>query len=249
MKLILIIPLLTLLMLSGCAQFKKTITVTTTLKDGTKIVTEHTQASLIAERQFEAEKACHESRKFSLPDSPTNEQILAYAVASLAAQNQRPCTGTNHNDVAIAKAKVRWSFAGSLARVLGGAYGVGEIADFGKSLANSRVQNSTTYNTEFGNVSQSNSTVATGGSGEFGAPATTNEGAIRSNSISIGGGSALAGDRAASGETALVNGDSSVISSVEDSDVKGSDTGEDINKPDDQSVFNDDDGGNGVFDL
>lgn len=237
-----------LIALSGCAQLGAKVT----LADGTIL----SERAYIEQKRFESEKSCHQSRNIAMPDSPTSEQVLAFAVASMAMQNAKPCAGTNSNDVAIAKTRARWSFASSFARVAAGAYGVGEIADFGKTLANAK-GDTTTYSTEIGNVSQSNSsTISTSSGGsELGSPnnsVNTDETGIRSNSINIGGNIAIAGERSASGDTALVNGDSSLQSFVLDSELKQSPLADEQNDLDNSNGegFGDNDGtGNTGFEL
>lgn len=228
--------------LTGCAQFGARVT----MPDGSII----TERAYIAQQQFKSEEACHNSRAVKIPDNPTTEQVLAFAVASMAAQNAKPCAGTNSNDAAIAKSKVRWGFAGSMIRALAGAYSVGELADFGKTLATSRTNTNTTYNTEFGDVTQSNSTTGSvDGSplGEGGGFESTENGQ-RTNTINIGGNTAIAGERAASGHTALVNGDSSLQSFIEGSELKQSPLADEQNDLDNSNGegFGDNDGGNGV---
>lgn len=239
-----IITLLALMALTGCAQLGAKVT----LPDGTIM----SERAYMAQNQFIAEAACHESRKIEMPDNPTSEQVLGFAVASMALQNAKPCSGTNSNDVAIAKTRARWGFASSFARVAAGAYGIGELADFGKSLANAK-GDITTYNTEIGNVSQSaSSSVSTSSGGsELGSPnnsVNTSEDGVRSNSINIGGNASVAGERSAAGDTALVNGDSSLQSLISDSELKQSPLADDQNDLDNSNGegFNDADGGNGV---
>jgi len=238
MKLMLIMLLVTM---SGCAQLASKVT----LADGTQL----SEKAYMAERQFAAEAACYESRKLEMPDNPTPTEMLGFAVASMAMQNATPCSGTNFNDVAIAKTRARWAFAGSFSRALAGAYGIGELADFGKSLANAK-GDTTTYNVDMEGVSQSNSSSSTAGSSEMGNggsnSAADNE--ARTNTIVIGGNSAVAGDRAAAGDTALVNGDSSLQSFIEGSELKQSplaDEQNDLNNSNGEG-FGDNDGGNGV---
>ena len=102
--------------LTGCAQLGAKVT----LPDGTIM----SERAYMAQTQYVAEAACHESRKIELPDNPTPTQALSFAVASMAMQNANPCNGTNVNDVAIAKTRARWAFAGILARAGQNAFGV-----------------------------------------------------------------------------------------------------------------------------
>ena len=167
-------------------------------------------------------------------------------------------------EIATSRHRAISSGLSTVGRVATGAIIADAAVDLGSAIAKNSGDR---YNVD---VTQTNSNVNTGGAsssndgleglsggegltgaGTGGAAGgvNTSESAPRTNIINVGGNVAVAGERSASGETALVNGDSSVISAVEDSEVKGSDTGEDINKPDDQSSFSDDDGGNGVFDL
>lgn len=236
------------ILLTGCAQLGAKVT----LPDGTIM----SERAYMAQTQYVAEAACHESRKIELPDNPTPTQALSFAVASMAMQNAKPCNGTNVNDVAIAKTRARWAFANSFARVAAGAYGVGEIASLGKALANAK-GDTTTYNTEIGNVSQSaSSSVSTSSGGsELGSPnnsVNTSEDGVRSNSINIGGNASVAGERSAAGETALVNGDSSLQSFIVDSELKQSPLADEQNDLDNSNGegFNDADGtGNTGFEL
>lgn len=234
------ILMLALFSLGGCAQFGAKVT----LPDGT-IMPEHAYTAQLMHR---AEAECHKSRSLTLPDNPTPTQALAFAVAAMSMQSLQPCAGTNSNDVAIAKTKARWGAASSMLRVAAGAYGIGELADFGKSLANAK-GDTTTYNVDMEGVSQSNSSSATAGSSEMGSggsiSAADNE--TRNNSIVIGGNSAIAGERAAAGDTALVNGDSSLQSFIEDSELKQSplaDEQNDLNNSNGEGFGDNDGSGN-----
>ena len=100
--------------IGGCSYFKSPVI----LQDGTQL----SQKAYIQTKQFEAETACHNSRKLDMPDNPTSEQVLAFALASLALQNLDSCRGTNTNDVAIARVRSGWGFAGIVARVIGQSY-------------------------------------------------------------------------------------------------------------------------------
>ena len=225
-----------------------------TLSDGTIM---H-KSAYIAQQRYEAERACHESRAFKIPQNPTSEQVLAFAISELAKQNKRPCAGTNENDVEIARTKARWSFAGIFAVAAKQSIVAGEIAQTVSTIAKSRVSNNTTYSTRVGSISQSNKTIinseSNGGnsgasSGGNGGNATINENAERNNQIVFNRNGAIARDNANAGDGALLNADSGLISSVNESEIKGSDTAREINKPDDSSSFDDNDGGNGAFDL
>lgn len=236
--------LLIIAVLSGCAQLGAKIT---RVENG--VTTTMSEKAFMTEKLHAAEATCYESRAIKVPDNPTQTQLLGFAFASMAAQNLPPCGGTNMNDVAIAKTKARWGFANSALRTGLSAYGVGKLADFGETLATTK-GDITTYNTDIQTPAQSTSfSGVAGDAGEFGEGGAFNveKNGIESNSINIGSNVSLAGERSAAGATALVNGDSSVISAVDDSRLIGSDTGEDITKPDSVNTAEDNDGGNGTL--
>jgi hypothetical protein len=257
--------LLVLTMAAACAQFGAKVETA----DGRIIP----QEAFIAQQQFAAEATCYLSRKASVV-SISKDASAAEAVAiamgnvmSIMVAADTPCGSTNINDLRIAQSKARWGFGGALVRGVATGYGIGQLADFGTALANAK---GTTYNTDLSGVRQSNGGTSTGSSGgdsdvssedlAAGAPSqgdTTSQGSegISSNTINIGGNVAVAGDRAAAGQQALLNGDNALISSIVDSELKQSPTGENqeglqnSNDVQDEGVggFQDDDGnGNGV---
>lgn len=247
------------LFMTGCAQL------------GAKVTTPEgftmSEKAYIAEKQHAAETECYRSRSAltqSMPANPSAAEAVAVSMGNVMAMmvaKDVKCGGTNVNDVAIAKAKARWGFAGALTRAAVGAYGVGQLADFGTALANAKSQTNT-YNTSLNGISQSTSSSGgagsgagalageegLGGAGGVGGGFNQTESGIESNSINIGGQVAISGDRAAAGEDAILNGDSSVVSNNEDDvELKGANIGEDVNTS--QDAFNDPDGENGQFEF
>lgn len=261
--------MLVLTMTAACAQFGAKVETS----DGRTIP----QEAYIAEKQFEAEKACYESKKPTM--LPMSQNISAAEAVAIAMGNvmammvaaETPCGSTNVNDVRIAQAKARWGFGGALVRGVAVGYGVGQITDFGIALANAKGQ---TYNTDLSGVRQSNGGTSTGSSGgsdgsisgeeladsnipSQGDTVSQSSEGISTNTINIGGNVAVSGERAAAGQQALLNGDNALISSIVDSELKQSPTGENqeglqnSNDVQDEAVggFQDDDGGNGVLDF
>jgi hypothetical protein len=255
------------LFLGGCAQFGSKPLV---LADGSQI----SERALIATEQHKAEAACYKSRAVAMPESPTTEQVLAFAVASMATQNARPCSGTNSNDVAIAKTKARWGFAGAATGQLVG-FGKAKAAfDFGKTLATK--SGNTTYNTDINtpnqNIDNSGGGGAEGGAvgqgGELGegeefglasdsggtggsGGGVSDNASLNANTINIGGNVAISGNDAAAGDVAQINGDGSSQASITDSELKQSPLGANLEGLDNSNGegFNDADGGNGVLDF
>ena len=237
----------------GCAQLGAKVE----MADG-RILTEN---AFIAEQQFLSESECYKSKSGSsvaIAKDASAAQAVSIAlgnVMSMLVASKNPCGGTNINDVKIATSAARWGFGSSVVRGVVTGYGFGQAADFGISLARAK---SNTYNTDLSSVNQTTGSSSEGGAtsgplDEFGVAVagdtTQASDGVSSYIINIGGNVSMAGERAAAGDTALVNGDSSVISAVEDSELKGAYIAEDIIKNDDQSTFSDDDGGNGILDF
>lgn len=257
--------IIALVFISGCAQLGPKVEVT----EG-NVTTVYTENAYIAHKQFEAEKACYENKSsaVSIPEGASAAEAVSIALTGVIASitDKTNCHGTNINDVKIAKTRARFGFAGALVKGVVTGYGIGQIADFGIAVANSR--GDTNYNTDLSGVTQSTSNSgsagdAVGGSGGEGLGGagtgggfTPSDTGVKSNTINIGSGSvATAGDRSGAGD-ALVNGDSSLISSIEDSELKQSPTGEEQQGLDNSSDIEgdgdgdaglkDNDGGNGI---
>jgi hypothetical protein len=250
------------LILGGCAQLGPKPLV---LADGSQM----SERAYIASEQHKAESECYKSRAVVMPESPTTEQVLAFAVASMATQNARPCSGTNSNDVAIAKTKARWGFASAATGQLVGFGKAKEAFDFGKTLATK--SGNTTYNTEINtpnqNIDNSGGAGAAGGladgeltlEGETGGAGggVSDNGSVNANTINIGGNVAISGNDAAAGDVAQINGDGSSQTSIAGSELKQSPLGanqEGLDNSNDEEGegaggFSDDDGGQTGLDI
>ena len=247
--------------LGGCGYFSPKIKQVVTKSDGEVVETFHTQNSFIQETISNAESKC-DVKISDLSETAQAQYMILIAVnkaPNLCGNNG----GRNYFDM---KTEGIVAVTNTVDKVFK------HVADFGKidavagaatKIVDSVGRNSanTTFNTDLSGVQQSAGTSsATGEGGDIGSQmdvttGTTGSGdialsenGVRSNVINIGGPSSVAGDRAAAGDQALINGDDSLQSFIEDSELKQSPLADDQNELDNSNGegFDDNDGGNGV---
>ena len=267
-----ILILFFMLSLSACATNRVQVT-TTDPNTKAETVTTMTEAAF-AQKVISENKPKSTPCRISLKDLDPESQRMALFMQShgqrvdLCGNQAIASTGRNYFDMKTEKSANMWN---GLANISGDAKDIitlktltdGAVDLVGTVAKNSgdrynvdATQNNQTYNTA-GNATSNDGLdgipegeaglggiAGTGGSG---GPANGDQSAARTNVFNIGGGDiAIAGERAASGQSYL-NGDSASQAAINDSDVKQSPVGDDQQGLDNSNDTNGD-GANGGFD-
>lgn len=259
----LLATLLLLIFLTGCAYLGDKVVVNEDV-NGT-IVTNTYSEDAYAQKVISDSSGAKCSVNVSDLSAKAQEDYMLLSAAGVAPDLCPKGKQYNYFNAKAAIATSRHSAIKSgvstVGRVVTGAIIADAVVDLGSAIAtnsgdryNTSIDRTTQSTSNAGGAGDSLSGDGVGGEGAEGLGGSggsfnQSESGIEANTINIGGNVSVAGDRSAAGDKALVNGDSSLISSIEDSEQKQSPTGEEqqgLDNSNGESGFQDNDGGNGL---